>query len=160
MVHGGRLSMLWSMQPERATSEPKGTKNLPYTSNRWEKEQGGIELQWYGRKVNQPCPTMFSQKFFTAHVKGLNDCKFYRHTFQGAMVTFNVYAIFPETGQEWKWSQTLLREIINSFQAHLPLYYLQHSCPFNPGLPLHLQVQWSDKELANKELESSRKIQQ
>lgn len=103
---------------------------------------------------------MFWQKFFTAHVKGLNDCEFYRRTFQGAMVTFNLYAIFLETGQEWRWSQPLVREIIDSFQAHLLLYYLQHSRPFNPGLPLYLQVQWTDKELAIREHESSRKIQQ
>lgn len=72
------------------------------------------------------------------------------------MVTFNVYAIFPERGQEWGWSQTLVREIINSFQSHLSPHHLQHSCHFNPQLPLYPQIQWA--KLAIKELESSRKI--
>ena len=74
------------------------------------------------------------------------------------MVTFNVYAIFSERGQEWRRSQTLVREIINSFQAHLSPYHLQYSRHFNPWLPLYLQIQWTDKELAIKKLESSRKI--
>lgn len=45
MVHGGRLSVLCSMQLGRATPGPKGTKNFPYTCGRREKEQGGIKCQ-------------------------------------------------------------------------------------------------------------------
>lgn len=44
LAHGGRLSGLCRVLA-RVTPGPEGTKNFPYTCQRWEKEQGGIEQE-------------------------------------------------------------------------------------------------------------------